>query len=284
MLNHQDFIKKEFSTRVVGKWILAGEHTVLRGGKAVALPYDKSSLELRFKPNAHFEELKIYPIEAAEYVMTLIEKLRKEFSFELKLSGQLIIDNQIPIRSGLGSSAALCVSLVKWFSTLKNNFSEDELIKVAIKLEDLFHGKSSGLDVSVVFFEKPLLFSKEGYQFLPQLENKSNFRFHHTGEYSSTKDCIEDVNQFTEKNPKASKELDKQMATAVDIITQGLSEGLNKKKIVEGINLAQNCFESWQLVSSRAKKMIKKLKEDGALAVKMTGAGKGGYLVSFWDN
>src|SRR4051794_8275736 len=41
---------KAFSTRTFGKWILAGEHAVLRGSPALAFPLTARSLELEFEP------------------------------------------------------------------------------------------------------------------------------------------------------------------------------------------------------------------------------------------
>ena len=41
-------ISSDFSTRIPGKWVLAGEHSVLRGASAIALPHPEFSLAFDF--------------------------------------------------------------------------------------------------------------------------------------------------------------------------------------------------------------------------------------------
>ena len=47
---------RQFNTRTYGKWILAGEHAVLRGCPALAFPLTSRSLHLEYHPeNANLE-------------------------------------------------------------------------------------------------------------------------------------------------------------------------------------------------------------------------------------
>ena len=49
------------------------------------------------------------------------------------------------------------------------------------------------------------------------------------------------------------------------------------------ILLARDCFESWGLCDGAMGTHIKDLEEKGAVAVKPTGSGGGGYALSLWD-
>ena len=42
---------RSFECRTFGKWILAGEHTVIRGGPALVFPVSSMALELQFVEN-----------------------------------------------------------------------------------------------------------------------------------------------------------------------------------------------------------------------------------------
>jgi galactokinase len=48
------------------------------------------------------------------------------------------------------------------------------------------------------------------------------------------------------------------------------------------MDLGQSCFEEWELVPESFTVIEEKLKNEGALAVKLTGAGAGGFVVALW--
>src|SRR4051812_30825391 len=112
-----------FQTRVPGKWVLAGEHAVLRGGTAVALPHPELGMKLNFQPDTSGlrnsnDGLTVEPDSAP--IRDLIKELKDRFGDEGRnfpqIRGLLKIESMIPIGAGLGSSAALCVALTRWLS------------------------------------------------------------------------------------------------------------------------------------------------------------------------
>ena len=58
-----------FTTRVPAKWVLVGEHSVLRGGQAVAMPYPELGLSLSYEPADASDALKIEPAEARQCIV-----------------------------------------------------------------------------------------------------------------------------------------------------------------------------------------------------------------------
>lgn len=54
-------------------------------------------------------------------------------------------------------------------------------------------------------------------------------------------------------------------------------------KLVVAINLVADFFYKWGLISDKLQLHLSNLKEQDALAVKATGAGKNGYVLSLWD-
>ena len=64
-------------------------------------------------------------------------------------------------------------------------------------------------------------------------------------------------------------------------------ETTNPKSIhllTEAIKEGAHCFESWGLVSETLTQHMQLLYNHGALAVKPTGSGNGGFVVSLWEN
>ena len=57
-----------------------------------------------------------------------------------------------------------------------------------------------------------------------------------------------------------------------------------KEYLTQGLNKASSCFEKWGLISSSLKEHMDEVKQLGALALKPTGSGEGGHVLSLWDS
>lgn len=276
-----------FETKASGKWVLAGEHAVLRGGTAVALPHPEFKISLVFEPNTSSDQLRVEPEGATPVIDDLLFVVR-DAGLPLP-RGILRIVSSVPIGAGLGSSAALCVAMCRWMAgPLK--VTENEIIKMATQLEHRFHGKSSGMDISVIKVGQPIAFSMEKGSRSLDLHKIPCFTFHDTGLRAQTRDCIKKVEEFGQKHPVEGRQKDQSMNLASRLAIEGLTQydaGFSAQGLLlirEAMLQAQDCFYSWGLVPSEARKMEAELLQKGALAVKMTGAGGGGMLVALWSD
>ena len=57
----------------------------------------------------------------------------------------------------------------------------------------------------------------------------------------------------------------------------------NQADWIEALQLGHRCFEEWGLVNDAVKFHQAQLLGLGALAVKLTGSGGGGYMISYWQ-
>lgn len=272
-----------FKTTVPGKWVLAGEHTVLRGGSAVALPHPEYKLSLEFSPQK-INTLQVEPQSVEVTVLSLLERAQevlksKNILFDLP-KGILKIESSIPTGAGLGSSAALCVALSRFVlaGLLPNSQTPDE-IDLARELEHVFHGKSSGMDVAVVSLEKPILFSMESGAKPLKISKFPSFLFVDTGLRSSTRDCVLKVEEKRKSNVGLATQWDEQMNLASSEVVQGL-ESNDLHLLAQGMNRSQKVFESWGLVPSKVTEISKENTLKDKLAWRLTGAGDGGFLVA----
>src|SRR5205823_3968385 len=130
----------EFHTHTFGKWILAGEHAVLRGSRALAFPLPARGLELNH--SASGGELKVQTKGLQQDVLHACALLAIERAIDLlhigrsAINGMLLIVNRIPCGAGLGASAALCVALARWLEALRL-VSPDDVYEFARRLENL---------------------------------------------------------------------------------------------------------------------------------------------------
>jgi len=280
---------RAFECTVPGKWVLAGEHSVLRGATAVAMPHPSASLTLRFAPDPSLGRLIVEPVSAQRIIDEILLSLSNGVvAGGLRIpSGRLRLESTIPVGAGLGSSAALCVAITRWVAPALG-LPQDEWFGFARRLEDRFHGRSSGMDVAATSSGEAIRFSMEegpspiGVRRLPM------FTFHDTRERARTSDCIQRVQAYLASAPVESAETDQRMNAAGREATQGLiayDRGLTEEgltHLARAMDLAQDCYRRWGLLPARAETIESELRAQGALAVKLTGAGGGGFLVALW--
>ncbi|TNF24239.1 MAG: mevalonate kinase [Deltaproteobacteria bacterium] len=129
-----------------GKAILLGEHFVVHGAPALAVPVRGREVEVRVSPGPG--EWRVQG-NALAYVRTMVEHLG------LDPDGlALTVGGTLPIGSGLGSSAALAVALVRALGVRDT----EEVRRLAHGLERLAHGRPSGVDDAVAAYGRPVWF------------------------------------------------------------------------------------------------------------------------------
>ena len=281
---------QEKSVKSCGKWILSGEHTVLRGGKAILFPLKKFFFEIRFKESHHsFGNIdvvldSVFPLEKFRGFYTYIIKKSLSLINKSRVSGVFCLNCAIPMAMGLGGSSAFCVSLAKIFF-YKGWIQEKDIPKLSLELEHEFHGKSSGADIQVVYREQPCIFTNFHQVEVFKLQWKPYFYLMDTKSVSSTKDCVQKVSDFIKKNPLRGKELDQQMQESVLSSIQAFNMEAQKGELLlaKALNQALECFVEWGLCDEKVKAVMQNMKQKGALAVKPTGSGGGGFVVGLWN-
>lgn len=149
-----------------GKLILFGEHAVVHGQPALAVPLKALQATVSAEPAPLGSGLQILLPDVAT-------PLRLETHDALTVTAQLVLthlgapepdmvlrlSSSIPLQSGFGSGAAVSTALARALSlTLGRPMSREDLNALVYEVEKIHHGTPSGIDNTVIVYERPVFF------------------------------------------------------------------------------------------------------------------------------
>ncbi len=272
------------------KLILVGEHAVVYGKPAIAVPFPlKARSFVQQAEGPVIIQSEIYcgstlslPANR-EGIAACIEEtllyLNKPFhGLTIKVS------SEIPMGRGLGSSAAVAAAIVR---SLFNFFGQELSQKVLFSLvhiaETKAHGKASGIDMSAVTSDVPIWFQKE--KDTTPLSAKGDFYIvaADTGRIGDTRKAVENVREIYNLNKmKVQQTLDE-----IEKIAEAAREALmSGDKHLIGELLTRNHEQLIKLgVSDEGlDHLVKTATNAGAFGAKLTGGGLGGCIIALADS
>jgi mevalonate kinase len=204
--------------------------------------------------------------------------------FSLELSGS----STGLIGAGLGSSATLCIVILKSISgALGISLNEGQLATLGNQLERHFHGNPSGLDTSVVAYEKTICFRKGAAPEVISVELSKRESLNHwpfvlldSHTRSSTIAMVKGVAPFFlgQEGLRRVQKFD-QLAHQVKV---GL-ETSSVRAVADAMKEAGSLLKQAGASSLVLDDLVDLCSRLGALAAKPTGAGGGGCVLAFLD-
>jgi len=279
-------------SKAPGKTILFGEHAVVYGFPAIAVPLtaiqtkvsilprlknNRSLIRFRnpsWKEDIYFENLKLNnPVRVTvENISKLIESKIPNF--------EMTVSSSIPISAGLGSSAALAVSISKGFSQfLGIKLSKEEINDLAFKSEIVQHGSPSGIDNSVVTYSRPIYYISGQPMIQIKITKPVHLILADSGKRSLTKDVVKSVREKWENKPNIINQIFEGIGDLVKKAHPAMRNG-NIHLIGKLMTQNHSALQRLDVSLPELDHLVNSAILHGASGAKLCGAGKGGYMVA----
>jgi mevalonate kinase len=215
-----------------------------------------------------------HPLAAA--VRITLEEITPDYtpSFTLQL------DSNIPISAGMGSGAAVTVAIVRALSAfLGGPLPNERISALAYEVEKLHHGTPSGIDNTVVTYQKPVFFQRnEALQTL-SIAQPTFWVIADTGEKTPTKETVADVRAGFNSHPEGYQAIFDTIGAVAQRARQALSTG-DLEQLGELMNENQRYLEQLQVSGPALEALIAAARSAGAVGAKLSGGGRGGNMIA----
>jgi mevalonate kinase len=273
-----------------GKIILFGEHAVVYGRPALAVPVTQVYTDVEISdsklegvwidaPAIHLHaELKTLPSEHP--IASTINNLFFLYQVSPYPNLSIKITSTIPVASGLGSGAAVTVALTRALAShLRHAMKDEDVNAFAYEIEKIHHGTPSGIDNTVITYAKPVYFVKGKTIETFKVGQPFTFVIGDTGIPAPTNESVGDVRQLWLNDPPRLEKIFDQIGdvsfSARCAIEAGIYEWLG-----ELMNKNHALLQELTVSSPELDRLVDAARSAGALGAKLSGGGRGGNMIA----
>jgi len=285
-----------FSAYAPGKIILFGEHAVVYGRPAIAVPVQQVQARAVVEPDLRAPAGQVRLIAPAISLDQTLDELPPDQPLAaatravlgaLGLSRSpactIRVTSTIPVAAGMGSGAAVTVALMRAYAAfLGRALADEQVCALAFEIEKLYHGTPSGIDNAVITYAKPVYFVKgEPIQTL-QVATGFTLVIGDSGVSSPTAVSVGDVRRAWQAQREWYEALFNRMGEiaqeARQLIEQGSIRPLGAL-MDENHSLLQEIGVSSPLLD----RLAAAARQAGAWGAKLSGGGRGGNMIALAD-
>jgi len=273
-----------------GKVILLGEHAVVYGSHALAVPVPLA-IQAKIADNDEGIDI-IIPRWGAQ--QRLHRKPEQRHSFEkpialileqLELLDQAMkieIFPNVPRAVGLGSSAAVAVAITRALDQhFRLGLNDEQINALAFECEKVAHGTPSGIDNTMATYGYPMLYRKGDPALMEAMHIGADLPLviGFSGVESLTAKMVARVAAANQKHPAIYRRMFDGIDGLVVEAKSALQSG-DWQQLGELMNVNQGLLNAMQISCWEIEEMIQIARQHGALGAKVTGGGGGGACIA----
>lgn len=278
-----------------GKIILFGEHAVVYGQPAIAAPLSQlratAVVEDSPIPGIHLRaadlgtDIQLDEAAPDDPVAAVVRQLQRAAGLAQLPDLAITVSSQIPIASGLGSGAAITAAVIRALAAhlgLPQCSDDGWVSDLTYEIEKIHHGTPSGIDNTVVAYERPVYFVRQ--QPRNRIERFAvgvplRLLVADTGQSSSTKLVVGDVRRQWQADPTRFEALFATCGQISQAARQAIEAG-NLPTLGRLMDENHALLQTMTVSSEALDELVLAARQSGALGAKLSGAGRGGNMIA----
>lgn len=272
------------------KTILCGEHSVVFGRPAIAVPVSTMRARASVLPGPAGSGLVIRALDLGrEWVLRNVRpdqplvrmaQLVLESLESPEPDAIMTLSSDVPVASGMGSGAAISVAVARALSAFLGSELPPEVVSaLTYEVEKIHHGTPSGIDNTVIAYEQPVYFVRGAPPETFHIHSPFHLLIANSGITASTRDSVAEVHQRWEAAPSYYNVIFDCIGAIVQAAREAVEQGA-----LQALGMLFN--ENHELLARmrvsifELDRLTDAAREAGALGAKLTGSGHGGNIIA----
>ncbi|MDE2857598.1 MAG: mevalonate kinase [Chloroflexota bacterium] len=283
-----------FKSSAPAKIILLGEHAVVYGMPAIAAPIQSLRAYACAQPSDTMLSIRSVELEksvamdaplpddSARPLQQLLQIASGHFGVR-KPTGNLVIRSDIPFAGGLGSGAAVSAAAIRALAALfGRGIPNEALNQLVFEMEKIHHGTPSGIDNTVVVYERPVYFERGKDFELLTVERPCHIVIADTGRAAMTREAVGRVRQRYDERQSETEELFLRIGQVVSDARHALECG-EQGRLGALMNENHRLLRHLGISSPELDELVDASIAAGAVGAKLSGGGMGGNMIALVD-
>lgn len=283
-----------------GKIILFGEHAVVYGRPALAVPVTQVQAKVTAEktgqdagknwadavlvqaPDIGLSSplSRLLADSSSHPLATVIEKTLQRLGIDRPAAFQVTIRSSIPVASGLGSGAAVSVAIIRSLAKLfERPLPAEQVNELAYEIEKLHHGTPSGIDNTVITYAKPVYFVRGQPIETFSVAQPFSLVIADTGIAAPTRESVGDLRKLWQADQSRWEAVFEQVGEIVRQARQAIESG-ETVRLGSLMDANQALLQEMTVSSPELDRLVLAAKAAGAEGAKLSGGGRGGNMIA----
>ncbi|MGC9467081.1 MAG: mevalonate kinase [Anaerolineae bacterium] len=277
-----------------GKVILCGEHSVVYGRPAIAVPVSDMRACARVEPGPTGQGLRIRALDLRRDLTLTDTKAEDPLRRIVRLvldrlrlpepDAVLTLKSDLPIASGMGSGAAITAAAARALAaSLGTELTAEEVSEMTYEVEKIHHGTPSGIDNTVIAWEQPVYFVKGAPPETFTIHTPFHLLIANSGIASSTREAVVEVRRRWHATPSYYDIVFDCIGAIARAARAAAEQGALRAL---GVLLTENheLLSKMGVSLPELDRLVEAARDAGALGAKLTGSGQGGNIIALVED
>jgi mevalonate kinase len=274
-----------------GKVILFGEHAVVHGHPAIAVPVTETKAQARVEAGVPGQGIVVVAPDLNRSIAVsrapendplahIVRRTLSAIGQNVEQDLTITVSSTVPIARGMGSGAAVSTAIVRSLGKhFAHWFSSQAISDLVFETERIYHGTPSGIDNTVIAFEKPVYFVRDKVRDVFWVGEPFLLAIADTGIESPTRDVVGDFGKRLEADPDRYRPLCDRVGEIVLSARSALEQG-EAHTVGQLMNENHKLLQMMGVSCPELDRLVLAAQEGGAHGAKLSGAGWGGNMIA----